>query len=69
MDSELVAVREEGRRAAPASFPSHHHCTRCGGKATVLDDDALLCGRCFLDAALMRRRRLSRARPSYHRRA
>jgi hypothetical protein len=48
---------------------SHDHCTRCGGHGAVIEDDALLCGTCFLDAALRRRRRLSRARPSYHRRA
>ena len=40
---------------------SHHNCTRCGGDAAVIDNDVRLCGTCFLDEALRRRRRLSPA--------
>ena len=41
---------------------THNHCTRCGGDAAVIDNDTSLCGKCFLDEALRRRRRLSLAR-------
>jgi hypothetical protein len=37
------------------------HCTRCGGDASVIDNEAIFCGKCFLDEALLRRRRLSPA--------
>ena len=38
------------------------HCTRCGAaEIAVINDDSLLCGKCFLDEALRRRRRLSPA--------
>ena len=38
------------------------HCMRCGGEAgTVIENDTLLCGNCFLGEALRRRRRLSPA--------
>ena len=40
---------------------SHEHCIRCGGNAAVIDNDLTLCGNCFLDEALRRRRRLSPA--------
>jgi len=40
---------------------SHQHCMRCGGDAAVIDNDTCLCGNCFLDEALRRRRRLSPA--------
>lgn len=45
----------------------HTHCLRCGGDATVIDNDLWLCGKCFLDEALRRRRRLSPA-PRWRRR-
>ena len=41
---------------------SQQHCMRCGGgDAAVIDNDSTLCGNCFLDEALRRRRRLSPA--------
>jgi len=40
---------------------SHQHCMRCGGDAAVIDNETCLCGKCFLDEALRRRRRLSPA--------
>ena len=39
----------------------HQHCYRCGGDATVIDNDTTLCGNCFLTEALRRRRRMSPA--------
>ena len=36
-------------------------CSRCGGDAAVIDNDVCLCGTCFLDEAIRRRRRLSPA--------
>src|SRR5690348_13857654 len=46
-----------------ARLMSQQHCMRCGGgdAAVIIDDDATLCGNCFLDEALRRRRRLSPA--------
>jgi hypothetical protein len=47
---------------------THTHCTRCGGNdVAVIEDETRLCGRCFLDEALRRRRRLSPA-PRWRRR-
>ncbi len=40
---------------------TQQHCMRCGGVAAVIDNETCLCGKCFLDEALRRRRRLSPA--------
>jgi len=38
---------------------THQHCMRCGGAAAVIDNDTSLCGDCFLEAAVRRRRHAS----------
>lgn len=35
---------------------THLHCMRCGEPAAVIDDETSLCGDCFLEAAMLRRR-------------
>jgi len=41
---------------------AQQNCMRCGSvEAAVIDNEATLCGNCFLDEALRRRRRLSPA--------
>jgi ribosomal protein S14 len=44
---------------------THLHCMRCGEPAAVIDNETSLCGDCFLEAAVRRRRLVFL--PGFHR--